>query len=311
VRAVVLDFELLSHLHVTRHNDTYQDTSTNTQKNNIDSITLWHMDVNHPAGQPTPAPVVWRRVASLVRPTDAIFASQMALVEAHADLREDRASEVLAQLGPPTAFWSSIVYLHPDRRRWTLELLDMALRLANFVEHRLKQAHASRRPIEHSPQIQPIILTPGHSAFPSGHGTEAFMIAYILWRLQTTVAPAKNVLWLEELMRQAARVAINRTVAGVHFPVDSAAGQLLGLTLGDYFIRRCGIGGGNFNAWRFDGERFTMPPPNNDFDWRLLYDAVNDARLSAQFTDQIAGAPAPQTSPLLQWLWGKAVAEWP
>jgi hypothetical protein len=250
-------------------------------------------------------------VASFVRPTDAIFAAQMALVEAHADLREDRASEVLAQLGPPVAFWSSIFYLHPDRRRWTLELLDMVLRLANFAEHRLKHAMASRRPIEHSPQIQPMILTPGHSAFPSGHSTEAFSVAYVLWRLQAALAPAKNRLWLEQLMRQAARVAINRTVAGVHYPVDSAAGQLLGLTLGDYFVRRCGVGAGNFEPWRFDGERFTMPPPNNDFDWRLLYDAVNDARRSAQFTDRLAGAAAPQTSPLLQWLWNRAVAEWP
>ncbi len=36
-----------------------------------------------------------------------------------------------------------------------------------------------------------------------------------------------------QLLRQAARVAVNRQVAGVHFPVDSAAGALLGLTLGD------------------------------------------------------------------------------
>jgi hypothetical protein len=190
-----------------------------------------------------------------------------------------------------------------------MELIDIALRLANFVEMRLKHALASRRPIEHSPQIQPIILTPGHSAFPSGHATEAFMIAYVLWRLQPGVAPATNRLWLEQLLRQAARVAINRTIAGVHYPVDSAAGQLLGLALGDYFLRRAGAGTGSFEPWRFDGERFTG---NADFDWRLLYDAPNDARLDAAFTDRLAAASAaPQASPLLTWVWGKAAAEWP
>src|SRR3546814_18772370 len=45
--------------------------------------------------------------------------------------------------------------------------------------------------------------------------------------------------WGEQLMRLAARIAINRTVAGLHFPVDSAAGALLGLTLGRYLAARC------------------------------------------------------------------------
>ena len=45
-----------------------------------------------------------------------------------------------------------------------------------------------------------------------------------------------------QLMRLASRVAINRTVAGVHFPADSAAGCFLGLALGQYFWRRCTAG---------------------------------------------------------------------
>ena len=36
----------------------------------------------------------------------------------------------------------------------------------------------------------------------------------------------------------AERVAINRTVAGLHFPVDSVAGMVLGRTLAEFYIKR-------------------------------------------------------------------------
>jgi len=32
-------------------------------------------------------------------------------------------------------------------------------------------------------------------------------------------------------------------VAGVHFPIDAPAGQILGTSLGEYFLARCGIAG--------------------------------------------------------------------
>jgi membrane-associated phospholipid phosphatase len=216
VRASILDFELVTPLRLTK------DSAT--------TYTLWHVDAI--ANQnPTFTPI-----ASMVKPPEATLLAQLALVEGYSALRADRASEILAQLGPGTAFWSSVVNLHPDRTRWTIEIIDIALRLANFVEMRFKQALSCRRPVEFSSQVQPMILTPGHGTLPSGHATESFMIAYLLWRLMKD--KGRSVAWLEQLMRQANRIAVNRTVAGVHFPVDSAAGALLGLTLGQYFYRR-------------------------------------------------------------------------
>ncbi|HET9472749.1 MAG TPA: phosphatase PAP2 family protein [Steroidobacteraceae bacterium] len=305
VRVSVFDHELLSHARVSVHRDLYWPASNRV------SATLWHLNAVQNANLGVPIPSV-RRVATIRRPRPNQFNAQMAFVQSYADLREDRASEILAQMGPPVAFWSSIVNLHPDRRRWTLEMLEVALRFANWVEMRFKHILACRRPVEYSPQIQPMILTPGHGAFPSGHATEAFMIAYLLWRLIRD-AQGADLDWVEQLMRQASRIAINRTIAGVHFPVDSEAGQFLGLTLGQYFYQRChGMDRGapmQIQPRRFDGERF---PPAQDFDWRRQYNtgAVMGQRPALPYAQAVGGAQNIQGSTHLRWLWGQALGEW-
>ena len=125
--------------------------------------------------------------------------------------------------------------------------------------------------------------------------------------------PGKSKDWLEQLMRQAARVAINRTVAGVHFPVDSVAGQLLGLTLGHYFVRRATIAG-PYAAWKFDGTQFVG---TDDFDWRLQYSVSTDAqlpeppRLQPPWAVSLGLQPAVTPAPLLAELWTEAQGEWP
>jgi membrane-associated phospholipid phosphatase len=252
----------------------------------------------------------------MIRPPAALnpyWLDQLDIVANWADLRADRAEEISVQLTPPIAFWSTILNLHPERRKWTLELVFAALRLANHVEMRFKHALACRRAVEMSPQIQPMILTPGHGSLPSGHATEAFIVAFVLWKLILVNEPAKSTEWLEQLMRQAARVAINRTVAGVHFPVDSAAGQLLGLTLGAYFWRRA-TQPVAFNGWQFDGTKF---PSTSDFNWRSQFNATNDAQTataSGSAAPINLGGAAPQplaTAPLLAQLWTWAAAEWP
>ena len=88
------------------------------------------------------------------------------------------------------AFWGSVVPLYRQRHRRTLELLHIALRLAKYAEMNFKHALCVRRPHEYSPQIQPIIQTPDHGALPSGHATEAFIVARLLLELVSQAAPA-------------------------------------------------------------------------------------------------------------------------
>ena len=163
-----------------------------------------------------------------------------------------------------------------------------------------------------------MILTPSHSTYPSGHATEAFTSAYVLWRLLRSkgTPPYRDDSWREQLMRLASRVAVNRTVAGVHFPVDSAAGCFLGLVLGQYFWRRCTAPQVNteYEAYAFYGSEYPVPsdnlgpPDDGDFYWETIWDALFDG-LAVNYIEPL-GARTVQRSRLLWWLWRKARDEW-
>ena len=214
-----------------------------------------------------------------------------------------------------------------------MELLEVVLQLARYVEHRVKYSLACRRPNEYSAQIQPIILTPGHGTLPSGHATEAFAAALVFAALleragvasiNTNAPPYRQGDYRLMLMRLAARIAINRTVAGVHFAIDSIAGALLGLTLGEYFLARvtttnsyhpahfdgnaAGIGGMDFvwpNIYHFDLRAVNFPPGNQPVLFPphpsvVPFPGVNNN------TVQVAA----NSSPPLTWLWNRAVGEW-
>ena len=166
-----------------------------------------------------------------------------------------------------------------------------------------------------------MLQTPAHGSLPSGHASESFMIAHVLSTLasekEETLYGDRRVL-REQLMRQAARIATNRVVAGVHFPIDSAAGQMLGLCLGEYLLARCT--GGTVTGWTFRASAFG----EQDFLWTeiegaFLDDCKNGAckkktecnipgylhRSNASFD---VAAP-PENDPL-EWLWRNAHAEW-
>jgi hypothetical protein len=256
---------------------------------------------------------------SLKRPTHEIFLDQLDLVEAYADLRDDRAQEIVSQLGVPAAFFGSIAYLHADRMPWTMELIHTVLRFAYAVTMRLKHAFACRRPHEYSPQIQPMIACPLHTSWPSGHATEGYLFARILLELLKDTKGDGSLmhLWANQLMRQASRIAVNRTVAGLHFPVDSAAGALLGLTLAEYLIGLC-TDETKYFVSRFDGTKYPTKGKqrgiSTDFNWEEFYDADSQHfRISGDASSYAKierPHPFGEKPVALQWLWTKAKTEW-
>tara|TARA_B100001105_G_scaffold255227_1_gene253624 strand:- start:377 stop:1468 length:1092 start_codon:yes stop_codon:yes gene_type:complete len=210
---------------------------------------------------------------TLVRPPTNVFASQISLVLSYAELREERTSEILAQIEQHHAFWNALVPIQADRLRHTRELLDAAVQFAIYIEMKFKHELACWRPCDYSAQVQPMLTTPGHGSLPSGHCTQAYVVAEVLKALLNTMKTGTGYRTFNaQLHRLAARIATNRVIAGVHFPVDNVAGRLLGTVLGEYFCFVCGGRGPDsepssgvpaWRAGRFDGTRF---PEDTDFD---------------------------------------------
>ncbi|WP_374413066.1 phosphatase PAP2 family protein [Hydrogenophaga sp.] len=246
---------------------------------------------------------VTHALVRLRAPDQAVLSQQLDLVAAYADLRADREAEILAQLSFPITFWNAVVGLSPHRHKRTMQLIELGFSLAVHVEMRFKHIFAVRRPMEYSPQIQPMIPTPGHGAWPSGHATEAFLTAR-LFKSLLDEAPAglqRGATCEEQLQRLAARIASNRVVAGVHYPVDSAAGRVLGTALADFLVARCK--GSRMVPRDFDGRQF-LGVDGEPADLRLS-DPID------QGAGGVLGAPVRlPAAPMLAWLWNAARDEW-
>jgi membrane-associated phospholipid phosphatase len=262
-------------------------------------------------------------IAEVQRPSAATFAKQLPLVLSWADLRYERANEILAQIDPQYAFWSSILFIRPDRARHTMELINVTLQFCVYVEMRFKHALGVWRPVELNPQVQPMISTPGHGSFPMGHATQAYAVAHVLASLvglepRYTAAGATSAHCpelFEQLQRQAARISTHRVIAGVHFPVDTMAGRMLGVALGEYLVARSGAAGG-FTSRRFRAAAIDAAPATDFNPFEPAQQLEGNALLGGAATPlfaavPVAGGPAASfRSPLLAALWDKARAEW-
>ena len=99
------------------------------------------------------------------------------------------------------------------------------LGIATFV---MKQKFNRVRPSVLDKELSNAIEIPAHPAYPSGHATGAYTLAYLLQELDPSSA--------ETYLAAAKRIAENREIAGLHFPSDSEAGRLLARQLADQLL---------------------------------------------------------------------------
>ena len=82
----------------------------------------------------------------------------------------------------------------------------------------LKQRFDRVRPTVLDTKLGHLFPVPDHPAYPSGHSTQAFTIAYLLRELDPENA--------DSYLAAALRIARNREIAGFHYPSDTDAGRL-------------------------------------------------------------------------------------
>ena len=183
------------------------------------------------------------------------------------------------------------------------------MNLSTAIVQRVKLAFDAPRPDVLSNQVQPMLPMPLHGSYPSGHATQAFAVAMLLTLLtrndesnQGEVRPDS------QLFRMAARVATNRTVAGVHFPSDSASGALLGITLARWIAVRAGVLGAGCPDMNFHAKHWGDKAPGHTRDFYL-----------ARLCDVLAGDPCLTIAPhlvntahsvVISGVWEMARKEW-
>ncbi|WCR14068.1 phosphatase PAP2 family protein [Paracoccus seriniphilus] len=245
--------------------------------------------------------------AEITRPGLAEFSAAAQMVANYAELRADRSAEIQVQTQHLIPFFASIMPMEPSRAPAIREALFTALDMATFVVMRVKLALGCPRPTQFTDRIQPMISCPTHATLPSGHSTQAFTLATLLSLLQD---PDAEVQPDSQLYRLACRIAINRTVAGVHFPADSAAGAVLGIQLGRYMFQRARAeitGSGELGHASFDGSKFTDGAHPRDFHYAILNEMTTGADPSASFP--VAKTPV-RPAPMWGSLAKRAAEEW-
>ena len=232
-------------------------------------------------------------------PTPDNLKSEAQLVAGYAELRAERLSEVLAQSQHIHPFFSAVLPMAPAWTPSLVLLIAVTEKLATAMVQRAKLGFGLPRPHVLSPDILPMIACPGHSSFPSGHAAQSFAVAGVLSALTGKTSPAMD----NPLDQMAARIAVNRTVAGLHYPCDSAAGAVLGIAVARWVLARAGAAP-HAGQVSLDAEEWGKGAPDNNRDFHLP--ALCDAKFHPNEEEKLEVEEAP----MLASLWTEVTREW-
>jgi len=145
-----------------------------------------------------------------------------ALIRLAEDERADALGEIIAQHDGFMSYFMTVMFISPRTHPKTCLLLHIGSLLGCYVSMHFKGLYQRRRPSQRVPGLLPPIPVPGHPAFPSGHSTQAHLMA----RCVKAVLPAYMRDDLGKVIDELAdRIARNREIAGLHFETDTRGGE--------------------------------------------------------------------------------------
>jgi hypothetical protein len=143
------------------------------------------------------------------------------LVTAARDERPDALGEILAQNTGCVGYFLNLLSV-PNSYPATDRLLRIANFIAGFCAMYYKGKYERPRPSMVCPALLSAIDVPGHASFPSGHSTQAHLIALCMKDVLAGKGAYAPI--LDDLTALAGRIARNREIAGLHYKSDTEAG---------------------------------------------------------------------------------------
>ncbi len=149
------------------------------------------------------------------------------------DVTIDRLVWGIASLGDviwvPLIFW--LYVFRKDKHSWTTAVIVAVAMVASMAAVLLlKTGFNLPRPFNVLPQISPKgeVPPPTNPGFPSGHTTNAFTVASIMW--------ARYRAWRVPFLTLGVATGVSMVILGLHFPSDVIAGAFLGTLSGAFAV---------------------------------------------------------------------------
>ena len=138
------------------------------------------------------------------------------LVDCQINLRPSALAEIFAQNQYFQPYFVNQLGISSASHPSTYLMLKMAARIGELVMVFLKAQWNAVRPSQIYPRLFPPIAVAPHASYPSGHS----LVGHMMAATATAIVPQMG-LAPGEL---ATRIAVNREIAGLHFPSDTSAG---------------------------------------------------------------------------------------
>jgi acid phosphatase (class A) len=142
-----------------------------------------------------------------------------ALLDHIANDRPRLMSEIVLQANGASAYFGNMLDVDATCRPNTWAVITCTFTVGQMVAMFFKSKFNRARPSHVYPAVLPVISTPTHPSYPSGHSVQSWLTAYCLSEVCADLQlPAEGM---------AERIASNREVAGLHFPSDTQAGKAI------------------------------------------------------------------------------------